>query len=190
MKTRRRVCVLFLAESSLKASRSLDECDSSHDRVPHETRVHPSSGGETVGIPKKRRAPKSRMQVAAYESRIRLGNWSRTAASRIPRVCAFATRWKRRRPPWRDGTEDSEESTLGSRPLASIRANGCSLLPRGRKHLDVRWQMNMASLRLRTKASFVPPRSPMHRGESERTVGHAQPPNRDRGLTSSFERRT
>lgn len=31
-----------------------------------------------------------------------------------------------------------------------------------REHLDVRWQMNMASFCLRTKASFVPSRSPMH----------------------------
>lgn len=101
----------LLAKSPSKASRSLDECDSSHDRMPHETRVHPSSDGETSGrkprnldgeyagscrngrrpvvLPvagkatvhsekkEKRKNPRearSRMQVATYESRKRLGN--------------------------------------------------------------------------------------------------------------------
>lgn len=45
------------------------------------------------------RASRSRMQAATYESRTRLGNESRTAASRIPRVCVSATRQKRRRSP-------------------------------------------------------------------------------------------
>jgi len=35
-------------KNPLKMSRSLDECDSSHDRMPHETRVHPSSGNEIL----------------------------------------------------------------------------------------------------------------------------------------------
>lgn len=82
----------------------------------------------------KRRAARSRTQVAAYESRIRLGNWSRTAASRIPRVCAFATRRKRRRSPWRGAGRKAARNPLSDRPrspLAPIRrraANGCSFL--------------------------------------------------------------
>lgn len=52
-----------------------------------------------VGKTRSEKASRSRMQVATYESRIRLGNGSRTAASRIPRVCASATRRKRRRSP-------------------------------------------------------------------------------------------
>lgn len=43
--------------------------------------------------------------------------------------------------------------------------NGWLAAHPAREHLDVRWQMNMASFCLRTwstKASFVPSRSPMH----------------------------
>lgn len=94
--------------------------------MPHETRVHPSSDSEvlagdrrgqrpsaTMGphgrplplpyddrvLKQKRRLEEGRNR-ATYKSRTRLGNGSRTAASRIPRVCVSATR--RRRSSWRD----------------------------------------------------------------------------------------
>lgn len=47
--------------------------------------------------------------------------------------------------------------------------NGCSAAHLAREHL-ARWQMNMASFCLRTKASFVPSRSPMHHNTA--AVGH------------------